>query len=106
MGELAAEIVEAANQSSCDRPDLLEVAKTIVAAPAPPPKSHGPSWPWSRKRRRKRPPSQRVTGDHPKSAGGGKAVWLAATACGGKFACALMRATVAAQDRHFEPGET
>jgi hypothetical protein len=30
MGELAAKIVEAANQSSYDRADLLEVAKTIV----------------------------------------------------------------------------
>jgi hypothetical protein len=31
MGELAAEFVEAANQSSYDRDELLEVAKTIVA---------------------------------------------------------------------------
>jgi hypothetical protein len=31
MGELAAEIVDAANQSLYDRADLLEVAKTIVA---------------------------------------------------------------------------
>jgi hypothetical protein len=31
MGELAAKIVEAANLSSYDRADLLEVAKAIVA---------------------------------------------------------------------------